>query len=681
MNYQLLIYEDVEKKGQKRKAVDFFTVDGTREDGQHPRRLCLWCFSCSVAMKDLQKHEVHSVIITSGTLSPMNSTAEAFGVPFPVILENRHVIDPSRQLFGALLSQGPNEVSLDAAFSHRSDVGYIKELGATVKRLAGSVPDGLLLAFSSYSMKDSILEAWRQQGILQDISTEKPVFEEPKGNHETKQMMEKYNGALAGSAGAILAAVCRGKLCEGIDFTDKQCRMVVMVGIPYPAKNDLRVILKQDFLNLQAQGQGQCWYHREAMRAVNQTLGRVIRHRKDYGAVILCDARFSRSLSGLSSWLRPQVCPMTLEAALQDCRRFFGRPILLREADQGAQQPLILEIDINTPCFGRSIIQQNCDQNMATGGNAPSGIPLQEYPPGWQPGLPDYPLRLYMDRVKVWYRLYDGPDETVGPLLAGRLGGRAQKIALTLRLANPLGHIDVEDAALVRLSVDEVRDPNDPTIVIQHHIISGVQALFNELRAAFGEGDQVRATQSLENFFDFRRGRLSLAEYSAEWTMRLEEAMTHAGLNINDVARTFLFFRGSQLSQRHVDDILMQIQGDLGRFQDARALPLRLAHRQGVDNSNINYEQADQYYIGEDDWSWSDGTWPEDVSAWYDDYYDYYSDEETLKAMMMATTLKNGKKKPMQIKPMHQLPLTTLVRPLRPARRHSPPEMHLLLGN
>ena len=102
------------------------------------------------------------------------------------------------------------------------------------------------------------------------------------------------------------------------DFTDKQCRMVatwrirgrakvfrcvsesescsflaeVMIGIPYPSKNDLRVMLKQelgrsprcslsceDFLDLQCQGLGQRWYHREAMRAVNQTLGRVIRHR------------------------------------------------------------------------------------------------------------------------------------------------------------------------------------------------------------------------------------------------------------------------------------------------------------------------------------------------------------------------------------------------------------------
>lgn len=157
---------------------------------------------------------------------------------------------------------------------------------------------------------------------------------------------------------------------------------------------------------------------------------------------------------------------------------------------------------------------------MATSASTTPGLPLQDFrkdtPPGWQPGLPDYPLRLYLERVKVWYRLYDGPDETVGPLIAGRLGGRAQKIALSLRLRDPMGNYDVGDAALVRLSVDEVRDPLNPNIIIQEHIPSGVQALFDALKDAFGEGEQLRATQSLENFFDFRRGRLSLAEYSAD---------------------------------------------------------------------------------------------------------------------------------------------------------------------
>ena len=37
---------------------------------------------------------------------------------------------------------------------------------------------------------------------------------------------------------------------------------------------------------------GEAWYVQQASRAVNQAMGRVIRHRHDYGAIILCDDRF-----------------------------------------------------------------------------------------------------------------------------------------------------------------------------------------------------------------------------------------------------------------------------------------------------------------------------------------------------------------------------------------------------
>ena len=37
---------------------------------------------------------------------------------------------------------------------------------------------------------------------------------------------------------------------------------------------------------------GEEWYTQQASRAVNQAVGRVIRHRHDFGAIIFCDERF-----------------------------------------------------------------------------------------------------------------------------------------------------------------------------------------------------------------------------------------------------------------------------------------------------------------------------------------------------------------------------------------------------
>ena len=47
--------------------------------------------------------------------------------------------------------------------------------------------------------------------------------------------------------------VCRGRLSEGIDFTDDAARCVIIVGIPYPQINDPKVILKKQFLDVKSQ--------------------------------------------------------------------------------------------------------------------------------------------------------------------------------------------------------------------------------------------------------------------------------------------------------------------------------------------------------------------------------------------------------------------------------------------
>lgn len=71
---------------------------------------------------------------------------------------------------------------------------------------------------------------------------------------------------------------------------------------------------------------GQEWYQLEASRAVNQAIGRIIRHRNDYGAVILCDCRFENPnfKKQLSAWLRPYVKRFTNFGMItKELREFF----------------------------------------------------------------------------------------------------------------------------------------------------------------------------------------------------------------------------------------------------------------------------------------------------------------------------------------------------------------------
>jgi hypothetical protein len=54
---------------------------------------------------------------------------------------------------------------------------------------------------------------------------------------------------------------------------------------------------------------GQAWYSQQAFRALNQALGRCIRHRHDYGTLLLIDTRFTEDdkLERLPQWLRGKV--------------------------------------------------------------------------------------------------------------------------------------------------------------------------------------------------------------------------------------------------------------------------------------------------------------------------------------------------------------------------------------
>lgn len=62
------------------------------------------------------------------------------------------------------------------------------------------------------------------------------ILKEPKNTSEYQIIIDRYYDAILGGdkKGAILMAVCRGKISEGLDFSDNSARAVLIVGIPYP---------------------------------------------------------------------------------------------------------------------------------------------------------------------------------------------------------------------------------------------------------------------------------------------------------------------------------------------------------------------------------------------------------------------------------------------------------------
>lgn len=235
------------------------------------------------------------------------------------------------------MKRGPTGVELSSAYDKRSNPQVKDEMGQAVARLARHCPHGLLLFFPSYTGMQDALEAWKvpahkgRPSVLASIEHCKTVVYEPRGKTDLSSEMAKYYRLLDDKNGAAFFAVCRGKVSEGLDFADKKGRAVIIAGLPFPPLKDPKVVLKREYLNSIRSPdslRGDEWYQQQATRAVNQAVGRVIRHRHDFGAIILADSRFADNrISGqLSKWIRPR---MVVHTSFSECEtlvyEFFQR--------------------------------------------------------------------------------------------------------------------------------------------------------------------------------------------------------------------------------------------------------------------------------------------------------------------------------------------------------------------
>jgi chromosome transmission fidelity protein 1 len=159
------------------------------------------------------------------------------------------------------------------------------------------------------------------------LAETKVIFQESKGV-SVDELLQDYAHAVDSGRGGLLLSVIGGKLSEGINFSDKLGRAVIAVGLPFPNANsaewkakmqhieELRYQqgrkegkLQEADLKAAAKSASRDFYENACMRAVNQSIGRVIRHRGDYAAILMVDRRFAtaRIRQKLPGWIQESL--------------------------------------------------------------------------------------------------------------------------------------------------------------------------------------------------------------------------------------------------------------------------------------------------------------------------------------------------------------------------------------
>ncbi|MEW5308935.1 MAG: hypothetical protein WDW38_000855 [Sanguina aurantia] len=365
-----------------------------RPFGQNKKvQMGLWTMSPALVFAPLAAL-CHSVVLTSGTLSPLESFAVELGVQFAVRLETAHVIDMRQVWTGVFTNfleagRGPannKNNAITAVSKVTSTLEFQDKLGDAVVELCRVIPDGVLLFITSYSLMEALVQRWHSTGVWGALLQLKGfVGAECKAHGPNSGFADSVNDylqAVDSGAGGLMIAVHRGKLSEGIDFKDRHARGVLLVGIPLPGWGDPKIKQKKLYNNglcqalqeknarlkqqqsggssnnyntaawgshhKQQQGgsnsggnfgtpnqhgmglsptggfsvnpqggsssgtggggsgsgtggngsgesplSGEAWYQLQAFRALNQAVGRCIRHKFDFGAVVLLDTRFA----------------------------------------------------------------------------------------------------------------------------------------------------------------------------------------------------------------------------------------------------------------------------------------------------------------------------------------------------------------------------------------------------
>eukprot|EP00392_Amoebophrya_sp_AT5.2_P007087 g7101.t1 len=333
---------DFERFGPVSKLCDLCTLLGTYSQGfvilidPYPEneaikdpKLLLYCVDSSLAMRPVLKR-YQSVVLTSGTISPLHMYADLLGMRENMIVTRSFQMTMERQCICPLIvTRGPDQVPVSSNFEARDNLSVTRNYGELLLSLAKTVPDGLVCFFTSYRYMELVVERWYESGLLAKVMEQKLVFLETKDVVATTQALNLYRQACDSGRGAVFLSIARGKVAEGIDFDRHYGRCVVLFGVPFQYTLSYELRARLHYLHEHYDIQESEFLNFDAMRHASQCVGRVLRSKKDYGIMCFADHRYAKTgkREKIPEWIRSCLdldrMNLSTDSAVFEARKFL----------------------------------------------------------------------------------------------------------------------------------------------------------------------------------------------------------------------------------------------------------------------------------------------------------------------------------------------------------------------
>ena len=261
---------------------------------------------------------LHSLLLMSGTLAPLPATIAELGPTFgsralPAVAAS-HVVG-SRALKLVAVCQA-STTKLECNFRAWKREPFLDAVGEAILTVARAIPAGVLVFLPSYDLLERCIQAWQRgpgpgagagaapprkrhgavervaasgsdgHGIWEQlVAAKKTVVVEPppltgpmaRGASSSgaqavaayEVAKRRYEDAVRSDGKALLLAVYRGRMSEGVSFDDDFARGVICIGIPFPNLTEERLAQKRAFNDhWVSQGlgtvSGNAWYESKA---------------------------------------------------------------------------------------------------------------------------------------------------------------------------------------------------------------------------------------------------------------------------------------------------------------------------------------------------------------------------------------------------------------------------------